>query len=262
MVVVILFFVFPVPSSAEEIELMSVGDVFYMFGSMVEWGALLACAELSDLVLGSSGTGDYVFQNSPFYCPVAASLPGESDLHSFEGNVFFNLGNCVYCGLAWSDYKNALMDAEDEYVDSLSPSIDLPLYLSPDCIDALDSALEKGTVLSYSASANYVSLVIGEAYGTYSSYGGGGYTYHPSLSTVGIWYSDVFTVPVDGVYEVTWPGAVSVGAYAASISVQKYYEAMSIEFTVLGFTVSYWEVYVWSILATVVGIMIVRFFVE
>lgn len=40
------------------------------------------------------------------------------------------------------------------------------------------------------------------------------------------------------------------------------YEAMSIEFTLLGFTVSYWEVYIWSILAIVIGSMIVRFFVE
>lgn len=40
------------------------------------------------------------------------------------------------------------------------------------------------------------------------------------------------------------------------------YRVMSIEFTLFGFTFSYWEVYLWSIIAIIIGAMIVRFFVE
>ena len=40
------------------------------------------------------------------------------------------------------------------------------------------------------------------------------------------------------------------------------YRIMSIQFTLFGFTFSYWEVYLWSIVAIVIGAMIVRFFAE
>lgn len=40
------------------------------------------------------------------------------------------------------------------------------------------------------------------------------------------------------------------------------YNIMSTEFSLYGFTFSYWDVFIWSIIITIVGGLIVRFFAK
>ena len=37
------------------------------------------------------------------------------------------------------------------------------------------------------------------------------------------------------------------------------YNVMQIEFTLLGYTLSFWDIFIWSAIATVAGVLIVKF---
>lgn len=40
------------------------------------------------------------------------------------------------------------------------------------------------------------------------------------------------------------------------------YEIMNIDITLFGFTFSFWDVFIWSLVAGIIGYLIVRFFVH